>query len=222
MDSVASVLSDSIRKLSLAFFPLFFLLATTSREFIVGLYTSKFEASVPIFMLFIAMLPLTALSLDYVPRAFADTGFLLKMYGLRVLMTAAFLGLLTKPLGLIGAMIAIILPVALSRCYTYLRVKQLTGVSLKRIVPWPILGKIIACSGVAASMTVIVKSHLDLPALAVLFVSAAVFAGAYLPLVWGLGIFSEEERQLAARYARHAKERILGGSLANRGWFSTR
>ena len=216
MDAVASVLSDSIRKLALVCFPLSFLLAATAREFIVGLYTSRFEASVPLFMLFIVIFPLTALSLDYVPRAFADTGFLLKMYALRAVLTGTLLGLLTKPLGLIGAMVATILPLALSRGYTYLRIKQLTGVSLKRIVPWPILVKIIGCSGVATSMAVLVKVHLDLPALVVLFVSTAVFVAAYVPLVWGWGLVNEEERQLAGRYARHARKRVLGMRLADR------
>lgn len=210
LDQLIRVLSDSLRKLCLVCFPLFLFLLAVAREFVVGLYTSKFEESISIFIIFIFMIPLTALSVDYVPRAFADTRFLLKMYGLRVVLTLILLFLLTKPLGLSGAALTMVLALAITRVYAWIRVKQLAGATLTEIVPWWVLGKIMGYSIIPGAVIHVLKRFVELPAIPTLFFSLIVFAIIYLGLVWRSDLISHEEKGLASWYIRSAKRMALG------------
>jgi len=210
MKELVQVVSDSIRKLSLVCFPLLVFLLTVAHEFIVGLFTSKFEASVPIFMVFIFTLPLWALSVDYVPRAFAETGFLLKMYGLRLVLTVIFFLLFIKAWGLSGAALAVVLGLAITRGYTILKVARLAGTTMDNIVPWQSIGKILVYSMIAAFLVFVMKHFIQLPALFVLVGASIVFAGAYLSLIWNSGLVHDEEKDILAAYLHRMRGAVLG------------
>jgi O-antigen/teichoic acid export membrane protein len=199
------VIADSIRKLALVCFGLYFFLMAVPREFVVGLYTAKFQASVPVFIIFSLAIPLMALSLDYVPRAFADNRFLIRLYAWRLVTTAVLLVLLTPTLGLEGAATALVVGLALSAAYSAHRVSRLTGVSLTRLLPWRTLGRISAAGAIAALTAQLVRLEPALPPLVVMAAAAAVFAPVYALLVWTFDLLSEEERRLIGRYARRIR-----------------
>ncbi len=213
MKELVQVVSDSIRKLSLVCFPLLVFLLTVAHEFIVGLFTSKFEASTPIFMIFIFTLPLWALSVDYVPRAFAETGFLLKMYGLRLALTVIFLMLLITRWSLSGAALAVVLGLAITRGCTILKVARLAGTTLDNVVPWQSIGKILLYSLIAALLVLIMKRLIQLPALPILGCAFLVFAGTYLSLVWNSGLVRDEEKDLLASYCHRMRAAVLGYAI---------
>jgi O-antigen/teichoic acid export membrane protein len=193
-----------MRKLSLVCLPLFFLLLVVSREFVVTLFTVRFEAAIPIFALCLVTLPLTALSLDYVPRAFADNGFLVRISALRAGVTFGMLLVLTGRFGLVGAALATVLGLAASRLYAVGRVARLTGRRVRQIAPWGVLARVAACSAVAAGATLPVRA-LGLPALPTLVLATTTFTVACVALVSACGLLTEEEQEFAARYLRRLR-----------------
>lgn len=210
LDHVTLVLSDSIRKLSLVCFPLFIFLLTVAREFILGLYTSKFEASIPIFMIFVFTILLTALSVDYVPRAFADVSFLVKMYALRMVTTIILVILLTKSFGLSGAALATVLALGVTRMYALIKVKQLARTTFKALVPWRILGTILAYSMIPAVIILVVKHYVNFPVLVSLFGSLIIFVVTYLALILNSEVVREEEKAALAHYTQRARAMAVG------------
>ncbi|MCX6624264.1 MAG: oligosaccharide flippase family protein, partial [Acidobacteria bacterium] len=75
--SLVEIWRDTTWKLALLFFPLAAFLVVDARECILFLFTSRYVASVPIFMVWSAMIMLTTFQVDGVMRVFAQTRFLL-------------------------------------------------------------------------------------------------------------------------------------------------
>ena len=66
----ARVIGDSVVKICLLLLPAYVWLMVNAKQVIVLLFTERFVGSVEIFRIFLAMIVLVALQLDYVPRAF--------------------------------------------------------------------------------------------------------------------------------------------------------
>lgn len=80
------------QKLAFFFFPAYVFLFLTAQTFIITLFTQKFEASVPIFLINLTLLPFDALILDAVMRAYKQVGR--QILVLRVFIFAALVGAL--------------------------------------------------------------------------------------------------------------------------------
>jgi len=203
------VVSDAIRKLSLVCLPLFVFLIFMSREFITVLYTNKFQDSIPIFVIFSFTLPLWALSLDYVPRAFHNTSFLLRMYGVRLALTIILLLVLTPMLGLPGAALAVVLALGISRFYVLKRVAHLTGVTVSELVPWRSLAVVLSQSLIAGLILLLFRQVLSLPPLVVLLAGFLVFASIYLSLIWNSKVVHDDERRVLTLFLYKLKGLVV-------------
>ncbi|MDW8303389.1 MAG: oligosaccharide flippase family protein [Acidobacteriota bacterium] len=83
----------SMQKLSLFYFPTYVFLFTTSDIFIKTLFTEKFDASIPIFLVNITLLPFEILLTDPIVRAYKELGRLLlriRILSLIVLVSALY------------------------------------------------------------------------------------------------------------------------------------
>src|SRR5205814_165869 len=94
---------DATWKLALLFFPLVALAAVDAREIIVLLFTSRYLASVPIFVAWSSMILLSALQVDGVLRVFAQTRFLLALNLVRLAVIAGLLPWSLARFHLLGA-----------------------------------------------------------------------------------------------------------------------
>jgi Na+-driven multidrug efflux pump len=130
---------------------------------ITVLYTQKFERSVGIFRVFLTVIPLTALALDYVPRAFADTKFVLQVNVVRVLLTALLLVVLIRLLGLPGAAMATILAIGITKAIILRRVKGLFNTSITSVLPCYPLAKISGAAVLAGIGSVVIQVALSVP-----------------------------------------------------------
>ena len=74
------VTARAMQKLAFAYFPIYVFLMITAETFITTLFTAKYEESVPIFLVFLTLLPFHIMISDPVVRAYEDLGrFLLKI-----------------------------------------------------------------------------------------------------------------------------------------------
>ena len=82
----------AMEKLAFVFFPFYTFLIVVAELFIVTLFTDKYLESIPIFIIFLTLLPFSILISDPVIRAYEDLGkFLLKV---RIVSTLILVGLL--------------------------------------------------------------------------------------------------------------------------------
>lgn len=99
------------RKLALVFFPLYAFLFVVAEKFITTLFTDKYLAAVPIFMLNLTLLPFDALPLDGVARARPDIGRFLvrvRIFIILGLISALYFGINNFDLrGMIGIVVVV-------------------------------------------------------------------------------------------------------------------
>ena len=166
----------------------------------------RFEASVDIFKIFLTMILLAALQLDYVPRAFADTRFILRVHVLRLIVTAILLSVLVGWLGMIGAALSSVLALGATKALIMLRVKTLLNVALRHLLPWHQLGRITAASAMAGIVMWLIQSTWSLQMGIKLFLSAAVFSALYAVLVWKLnGLDPHQKRWMIGRLQKFTR-----------------
>ena len=190
----AHLIGDSVTNLSLVFLPLYVWLFISARELIVLLFTDRYAASIVVFRVFLAEIPFTALTLAYVPRAFADTGFILRVSALLLILSALLLGALA-PFGLVGAAIASVLAGAITKGFILLRVKRLLQVSFLQLLPWRRLGLIAAASLIAAVPAWAVQAGAPFGVVTRLLLSGALGALCYGAMAWKGSLIGPEQKR---------------------------
>jgi len=118
------------------FFPLVGILLVNARDLIVFLFTARYAASVPIFMVWTASFVLLSLPVDGVMRVFADTRFLLLLGATKLLIIAACVHWFLARFGLLGGVLVSLLAVLAGKTLALGRVKRHLNVGVTGLLPW--------------------------------------------------------------------------------------
>ena len=141
---------DTVSRLAFLLCPLTVALVVLAQPFIVTLYTAKFAASVPVFMVWALTIVPMMFAADAVLRAFAQTRFLLVMNIIRFVVVATLIGWLIGSFSLVGAVIATLSALMAAKIAGLLRIAHILHVSVARVLPWRTLASITARAGAAA------------------------------------------------------------------------
>jgi hypothetical protein len=164
------------------------------------LFTERYAAAVPIFILWAAVVPLAALQTESVLRVFAQTRFILFVNVLRLGMIAGMIGAFVFAFGLRGAVLITLTATAVSKGLSLVRAARLMQASLRQILPWGSLAAITAASAAACVPAWIVKTQVQLPLAPLLFLMGSLFMLSYAALVFGFQLLSEGERLVIASW----------------------
>ncbi|HEX9102013.1 MAG TPA: oligosaccharide flippase family protein, partial [Polyangia bacterium] len=113
------------------------------------LFTHKYDASVPLFLLVTFEMPLWILPLDALLRAAGETRFLFALNGARIALTAALVLGGIHAFGLPGAIGGSIVSEALARVAMMARGRRFLGVGWARALDWAALGRTAAAAAAA-------------------------------------------------------------------------
>jgi O-antigen/teichoic acid export membrane protein len=187
------VISDAVKKIAIIFIPIFAFLIINAREFIITLYTIKFQESIPIFMISILILPIFVLDLNYVLRSLGETKFLLIANIIRLLLTIflVFVGL--SYFDLAGAATGVIISLAIPKFIILLKVIKKMGANIEQILPLKELVKVVAYTSIVSGMTFIFKLLVDLETTSMLVCTFILFASFYLLLIYKSEFVSQEK-----------------------------
>src|SRR5262249_53773669 len=141
---------DTTCRLATIVFPLAVLLLLTARGIIVSLFTTKYVASVPIFMIWSLSVIPSAFCVDALLRVYAQTRFLLILNLLRLAFIAMSIGWFLTTFGLAGAVIVTLVSTALVKAAGIVRIAQLMNVRLVSALPWRRLAAIASHAVIAA------------------------------------------------------------------------
>jgi O-antigen/teichoic acid export membrane protein len=189
-----------IRKLAAVYVPAYVFLLLLGREFIVGLFTEKYSASWPVFVLYLTLIPTAALVLDAVARAYEEIGYFIFRFRLFIICALVLALSLGVRYGRLEVMVGLVVAIALVERFTIAwKIGRVVGFARADFARLSDLGKIVLaalCSGV---VTFVVRYVLvqELKPLPVLFVCAVVFGITYAGAVLALGLPNAEEREFA-------------------------
>jgi len=205
---VVELLSRVIRKQSLVYLPLYFLLLVIGRELIELLFTRQYLGSWPIFAVNLILIPLAIISSasDPVIRAYsAHRYFVLRTRALLVVLLVIGLWFFVPRFGMIGAITVMasisVLESAIiaSRVISILRIRFRDLEFLRDVV------KIGAAACSAGAVALLVRAVIaDMVPFAILAVCGSVFVSVYLSLILITGVLTPEE----LRSVRHSFVRL--------------
>jgi O-antigen/teichoic acid export membrane protein len=175
---------DTTCRLATIVFPLAALLLLTARGIIVTLFTARYIASVPIFMIWCLTILPSALSVDSVLRVYARTRFLLGMNVLRLVLIAISIGWFLSTFGLAGAVLVTLLTTSLVKALGVLRIARLLNVGIGGVLPWGRLASVAIQATVAAIPAFWVNRAVTWPPLANVIVTGAVYAVTFATIWW--------------------------------------
>jgi O-antigen/teichoic acid export membrane protein len=177
---------DTTRRLALLIVPLAVFLLVMARDIVVLLFTSRYLASVPIFMLWTLTILFSVPCVDAILRVHAQTRFLVGLSILRLALVLALTGWFLSMYGLPGAVLALIFSTGLVRVIGVARIAGLLGVGLRTVLPWRHLATTAAYAAIAAAPTFWFAQATSLPRPLVLVCAATIFGATYAALCYGL------------------------------------
>lgn len=194
VEQVADIIQNSVRKLWLIFFPVFVLLYVIAEQFVIILYTENYLEAVPVFKVFILMIPLSACLVQHVPRAFGDTRFIL-FANIGFFIISLVLSYLSLVLfGLAGAAGGFIFSNAIWRFSFLIKCSKLTGVPIKKLLPLSMMARsglwLIGLGGLIYMLT----GLMPLSDIAFMSVASILFAISSLIFYWGGGLLLDDEK----------------------------
>jgi O-antigen/teichoic acid export membrane protein len=184
---------DTTRKLALLFFPLVGLLVVNAYNLITLLFTKKFEASVPIFMVWSLSILLAALQTDGVMRVFAEMKCLLYINLTRLLLLFLTIGWFLSRFNLMGAVLITLIGMVLAKTLAMLRIRQVLKTSYRDLLPWTHLGWSLVAAAIACIPAAFVNAHFDIPVLVLLPISGMLYTLSYATLVLVLRLLTNDE-----------------------------
>jgi O-antigen/teichoic acid export membrane protein len=191
--AAVAVWHDSTRKLALLFAPMVGLLVVAAHPFIVLLFTERYAASVPVFVVSSLGLLLPVIAVDAVLRVRAETRALFGLNLVRLAVTVTLIVPSVAWFGLMGAALATVAAAAVAKGLGLVWIGRSMRLPVSRLLPWRGLGRIGAAAAVAAAAAALARGEIETPVVS-LAVATAVYGAAYLAALWALGALAEGER----------------------------
>jgi O-antigen/teichoic acid export membrane protein len=192
-------MARAMRKLAIAYLPIYALMLVVGREFIRFLFTDRYLSAWPIFAVNLTLLPISVILLDPLYRAYADQRyFLIRLRTLLLLAVVVLLWFGTARFGPVGAISAVVLVSFAERVVTVVRFSRLLRVGRTDIVLVKDLGKIALAAAGAALVTAAARAWmLAAKPVIILVACGAIFGGVYILCVFLLAIPFPEEKRMA-------------------------
>jgi O-antigen/teichoic acid export membrane protein len=178
-DTTVGLWHETICQLAFLMVPLSVFLFVASKALIVTLYTTRYMASVPIFMVWSLTILPSIFGVNAVLRVFAQTRFLLVMNLLRLGTVALLIGWFLSAFGMSGAVLVTLVSTALVTLVGVGRIAQLLHLSFAASLPWRRLAVIFARAIVAALPVLWLTRELALKPIVTLGISGILYGAIY-------------------------------------------
>jgi O-antigen/teichoic acid export membrane protein len=201
---IIQLMARAMRKLAAVYFPVYALLMVVAHEFIGFLFTRRYLASVPVFMINLTLLLMGILLQDPLFRADVEQRFfLIRLRVVLCLLLTAGLWFGTTQFGLVGAISAVVFVGVTERIVMAIRFGRILGVTRKDLGLLKDIGKLALAAAAAALVTGAVRLPLrGQKPLIVLFACGFVFSLVYLGVVLLVkGATAEEQDQVRRKIA---------------------
>lgn len=192
---MGSLRASMARRMVLIFFPLAALLAVVARPLIEGLFTSSYSEAVPIFMIYLLVLPTRPFGYGEVLMASGQTGFLFRVVASMALINVCLSYVLLKWLGLIGLPWATVGVTWLATGLILERSNRTLKIELRQAYPWRYILLTLMVSALAA-LPPLGLLLIGIEGWVLLFGGSALFAVCFLALASRVDVVGPGEWKL--------------------------
>jgi O-antigen/teichoic acid export membrane protein len=203
---------DTSRKLALVFIPTAALLIVNAHRIITLLFTDRYAASVPIFMLWSLTVISSIFQTDGVLRVFAETRFLVVMNIARLATIVALMSWAIHRFNLLGPVLVTLAGIAVAKTVALARIRAVLKVPVHELMPWLNLGGICILAMLAAIPASLISTWLTLPSIYVLPISGMVYLGSYAALLLIFGLLTEGEKRAITEFVAQFRRRLYAGA----------
>lgn len=197
MDSLLNLWNEAIRKSAILLFPLFAVMLTVHREFLLTLFSHKYEQSVPIFAVYIWIVPTYIMANNLLLQAIGHSKYLFWTGIFKPMLAVVMISAGLHWGGLIGAAVGLVLyHYVATTVYAMLSARALK-VPLSSLVPVRPLSQIALYMAIAGGVTVLVTSWVEVPVFWLLCIKSAVFLVTAVPLLLLSSVLTTEDREKA-------------------------
>lgn len=186
---VRTLWHETVCRLALLIVPLAVFLVIMAHNLIVGLFTTTYAASVPIFMVWALMIVPSVFAVDAFLRAYAQTRFLLMMNALRLVIVASLIGVFLSAFGLVGAVLVSLCAMIVVKGIGVVKIARLMHLRLGEVLPWDRLMGITIRACVAGVPVAWMAHAVAMPPLVGLVAGGALYSAIYAALCYA-GRFS--------------------------------
>lgn len=187
LDEVVRIWRESVRKLALIMIPSFIFLTAFAYRLITTLFTMRYEASVPVFRIYLLALPLNMFILSAVPQVFGRTKLNLYVSALMVATNAALSLILLHFVGMLGPATAFACSSYVGSATYFVVTSRLLERRPLQLLPLPEMGRTALAGGIAVLAALGAASTTK--GLVSLGIGGVVFAAAYLLAGYALRVF---------------------------------
>ena len=191
--------SQSVEKLAFLFIPLTIFLILIAEPLILTMFTEKFEDAVPIFTIYMILLPTYSFRIGWVLMASGQTKFLLRlailMSTINILLSYYLITTLEGENRLFGIPFATVTVTWLSMFVISYQSISTLKIKISEVYPWKKIVTIIAIS-LLAGIPVFALLSLDLADIVLLVVSSVVYGLIFLYATYKFDIWGESELKL--------------------------
>jgi O-antigen/teichoic acid export membrane protein len=171
---------QTVSRLAFLLVPLAVMLIVLANQLIVGLFTVRYQASVPIFRIWALTVLLPMFAIDGVLRVYARTRLLLVMNVLRLTCVVLLIGSFFSAFGLRGAVMVTLMSTLLVRAVGIAGIARHLHLSLRETLPWRQLA-ITTVRALGAAVPVVWLLHaVTMPPLVGLGVGMVTYAMTYV------------------------------------------
>ncbi len=190
---------ESMRKVAMVLFPVFIYTFLFADLVITFLFTKEYLDSVPIFRIYLLILPFRIIAYRTILQATGHTKTVFKATLISVIVSVVFSIILERSFGIIGPAIGVLIGMLVAPVYLIVKTKSCLGVSYADLIPIGKLKYPMLCS-IIMGVVVYPVSMLNLAAFPMLLISAVLYFLVYVVTMKLSGIFTDNEWDLICRW----------------------
>lgn len=156
---IVQIWRESVRKLTLIIIPSFVFLACFSHRFIVTLFTARYQASVPVFQIYLLAIPLNCFVLSMVPQVFGKPRMNMYASAIGTGGNAVLCLILLRFVGLLGPAIAYVLSLYLMALMYFIVNTRLLQTRALLLIPFADFARTALAAALAALPAYVVISY---------------------------------------------------------------
>ena len=196
ISTMVSVYRSSVRKLALIFFPAFMFVLIFSYEVIILLFSDKYAQAVPIFRIFLFLVPMSIFDLSIFLRSYGETGYILKLSACRTAIGILLFYAAARFFNITAVALSFVVVAIGTFVISLLKAGSLLKMRAKEFVPVRDLGKIAVINVFLGFFLVIFKKQsFCLNSMINLAVYGSIFFAAYFFIICKVKLLSDDEQK---------------------------
>jgi O-antigen/teichoic acid export membrane protein len=200
---MAALWHRAIRRTSLILLPAFIFFMLTAEQTIRVLFGANYQGSADVFRIYLLLVPVRVATYGIITQAIGRTGINLSGSVVLLVANAVLVLALVGPLGLIGPALGTVLATLVLVVYYLVRLRRILDMSIRTLLPWPLLSANLAVSAVAG-IPVAVLVLAGVTGVVQLLVAGLLYAPCYLGLLLATRRLDAHEIEWIHRIMRYA------------------